>query len=49
MVRMGLGMVALLAPLQLFIGDQHGLNTLQHQPAKSQQSRVTGTARTRAP
>lgn len=34
MVRMGLGMVAILAPLQLFIGDQHGLNTAQYQPAK---------------
>jgi cytochrome bd ubiquinol oxidase subunit I len=34
MVHMGLGMVALLAPLQLVIGDQHGLNTLEHQPAK---------------
>ncbi len=34
MVRMGLGMVALLAPLQLFIGDSHGLNTAQYQPAK---------------
>jgi cytochrome d ubiquinol oxidase subunit I len=34
MMRMGLGMVAILAPLQLFIGDQHGLNTLKHQPAK---------------
>ncbi len=34
MMRMGLGMVAILAPLQVFIGDQHGLNTLKHQPAK---------------
>lgn len=34
MVRMGLGMVAVLAPLQLFIGDQHGLNTAEHQPVK---------------
>lgn len=34
MLRMGLGMVIVLAPLQLFIGDQHGLNTLKHQPAK---------------
>ncbi|HEY2344904.1 MAG TPA: cytochrome ubiquinol oxidase subunit I [Xanthomonadaceae bacterium] len=34
MVRMGLGMVLALAPLQLFIGDQHGLNTLHHQPTK---------------
>ncbi|CAN1723810.1 cytochrome bd ubiquinol oxidase subunit I [Hyphomicrobium sp. 1Nfss2.1] len=34
MLRMGLGMVAILAPLQIFIGDQHGLNTLEYQPAK---------------
>lgn len=34
MVRMGLGMVAILAPLQLVIGDMHGLNTKEHQPAK---------------
>jgi cytochrome bd ubiquinol oxidase subunit I len=25
---------ALLIPLQMFVGDQHGLNTLAHQPAK---------------
>jgi cytochrome d ubiquinol oxidase subunit I len=34
MMHMGIGMVALLAPLQVLIGDQHGLNTLQYQPAK---------------
>jgi cytochrome bd ubiquinol oxidase subunit I len=34
MMRMAVGMIALLAPLQLFIGDQHGLNTLKHQPIK---------------
>src|SRR3954452_6962491 len=34
MVRMAIGMIAILAPLQLFIGDQHGLNTLKHQPMK---------------
>ena len=34
MVRMAVGLLAILAPLQLFIGDQHGLNTLQHQPIK---------------
>lgn len=34
MIRMGLGMVALLAPLQLLIGDLHGLNSAQYQPAK---------------
>ncbi len=34
MIRMGLGMVILLAPLQLLIGDQHGLNTAKYQPTK---------------
>src|SRR5262245_43377645 len=34
MMRMALGLLAVLAPLQLFIGDQHGLNTLKHQPMK---------------
>ena len=34
MVRMAIGMIAVLAPLQLFIGDLHGLNTLKHQPIK---------------
>ncbi len=34
MMHMGIGMLALLAPLQLVIGDQHGLNTLEHQPIK---------------
>ncbi len=34
MLRMGVGFAAIVAPLQLFIGDQHGLNTLQYQPVK---------------
>jgi len=34
MVRMAIGLMAILAPLQLFLGDQHGLNTLKHQPIK---------------
>ncbi len=34
MLRMAVGLMAILAPLQLVIGDQHGLNTLQHQPIK---------------
>ena len=34
MVRMAIGLAVILAPLQLFIGDQHGLNTLKHQPIK---------------
>jgi cytochrome bd ubiquinol oxidase subunit I len=34
MLRMGLGLALLLAPLQALIGDFHGLNTLKYQPAK---------------
>ncbi len=34
MLRMAIGMVVILAPLQLIIGDLHGLNTLKHQPIK---------------
>jgi cytochrome d ubiquinol oxidase subunit I len=34
MMRMGIGMLAFLGPLQLVIGDLHGLNTLEHQPIK---------------
>jgi cytochrome d ubiquinol oxidase subunit I len=34
MVHMGLGMLAILAPLQALVGDLHGLNTQKHQPAK---------------
>jgi cytochrome d ubiquinol oxidase subunit I len=34
MVRMAVGLLVVLAPLQLFLGDQHGLNTLKYQPTK---------------
>jgi cytochrome d ubiquinol oxidase subunit I len=34
MLRMAIGLTAILAPLQVLIGDQHGLNTLKHQPTK---------------
>jgi cytochrome d ubiquinol oxidase subunit I len=34
MLRMAILLTAVLAPLQLLIGDQHGLNTLAHQPTK---------------
>lgn len=33
-LAMALGLAAVLAPLQVFIGDAHGLNTAVHQPAK---------------
>jgi len=34
MMSMALSLLIVLVPLQIFIGDQHGLNTLEHQPAK---------------
>jgi cytochrome d ubiquinol oxidase subunit I len=33
-LRTGLHIAAVLIPLQIVVGDLHGLNTLQHQPAK---------------
>ncbi len=34
MFSMAMWMAALVAPVQIFLGDAHGLNTLEHQPAK---------------
>jgi len=34
MFSMAMWMMALVAPVQIFAGDAHGLNTLKHQPAK---------------
>ncbi|HEY2530203.1 MAG TPA: cytochrome ubiquinol oxidase subunit I [Xanthobacteraceae bacterium] len=34
MIRMALDLLIILVPLQIFLGDQHGLNTLKYQPAK---------------
>ncbi len=34
MLSMTLWLLTVLVPLQIFLGDQHGLNTLKHQPAK---------------
>jgi cytochrome d ubiquinol oxidase subunit I len=33
-LRAGLVAAACIAPVQVFVGDQHGLNSLEHQPAK---------------
>jgi cytochrome bd ubiquinol oxidase subunit I len=33
-MRVGLTLAAVVIPLQIFVGDAHGLNTLEHQPAK---------------
>ncbi len=34
MFSMAMWMAALVAPAQIFLGDQHGLNTLHHEPTK---------------
>lgn len=34
MLCLGVWIAAVLTPVQIFVGDQHGLNTLEHQPAK---------------
>jgi cytochrome d ubiquinol oxidase subunit I len=34
MLKLGLTAAAVLAPLQIFLGDEHGLNTLEYQPIK---------------
>lgn len=34
MFSLGMGMVTVVAPLQIIAGDLHGLNTLEYQPAK---------------
>ena len=33
-LRTSVYLAAVLIPIQIFVGDQHGLNTLEHQPAK---------------
>ena len=33
-LRTGVFTAAMLIPVQIFVGDQHGLNTLEHQPQK---------------
>jgi len=34
MIRMALDLLIIIVPLQIFLGDRHGLNTLDFQPAK---------------
>ena len=34
MFSMAMWMAAIVAPIQIFVGDMHGLNTMEHQPAK---------------
>jgi cytochrome d ubiquinol oxidase subunit I len=47
MFSITLWLLLLLVPLQIFLGDQHGLNTLEHQPAKL--AAIEGDFRTETP
>jgi cytochrome d ubiquinol oxidase subunit I len=48
-LRFGIALAAIFTPLQIFIGDLHGLNTLEHQPAKVAAMEALWETRTRAP
>jgi cytochrome d ubiquinol oxidase subunit I len=49
MQKMGFGLLALLVPLQVVIGDLHGLNTLKHQPVKIAAMEANWETRARMP
>ena len=49
MVTTTLGLLAVLVPLQIFLGDLHGLNTLKYQPAKLAAIEAHWTHEARAP
>lgn len=48
-LRTAVAVAALCIPLQIFAGDQHGLNTLQHQPQKVAAMEGLWKTQTRAP
>ena len=48
-LRTGVGVGAVLIPLQILAGDQHGLNTLEHQPAKIAAMEANWETRTHVP
>ena len=48
-LRTGVMLAAVIAPLQIFAGDLHGLNTLEHQPAKIAAMEALWTTRRGAP
>ncbi len=49
MLSATLWLLTILVPLQILIGDMHGLNTLEHQPAKLAAIEANWEARARAP
>jgi len=48
-LRVGIVMAAILAPAQILAGDAHGLNTLEHQPAKIAAMEALWETRSAAP
>lgn len=48
-LRIAVVAAAVLAPVQIVVGDAHGLNTLQHQPAKIAAMEALWSTRTAAP
>ena len=48
-LRTGVFLGAILIPIQIFVGDLHGLNTLEHQPAKIAAMEANWETRPRAP
>lgn len=48
MFSMAMWMAAIVAPIQIFVGDLHGLNTLQYQPAKVMAMEATTKATRKA-
>jgi cytochrome d ubiquinol oxidase subunit I len=49
MMSMSLWLLTVLVPLQIFLGDQHGLNTLQYQPEKIAAIEANWQTRSRMP
>jgi cytochrome d ubiquinol oxidase subunit I len=49
MQKMGFGLLVILVPLQVLLGDMHGLNTLEHQPAKIAAMEANWETRARMP
>jgi cytochrome d ubiquinol oxidase subunit I len=48
-LRTGVGLAAVLIPIQILVGDMHGLDTLKHQPAKIAAIEANWTTRAHAP
>jgi len=49
MLQLAVVFASIVVPLQIFVGDQHGLNTVEHQPAKIAAMEAHWESRTGAP